>query len=93
MIFKKCGFDTKSYFVLCFAALQNARVCLCFERKSVENARFPKKHKKTKKNKIRQSSVLPEGGSLGILVSIFGRLTDVLYIYIYTMEARKAELL
>ena len=37
-------------FFLCFAALQNARFCLCFERKkSVENARFPKKHKKQKK--------------------------------------------
>ena len=53
------------------------------------------KNTKKQKNKIRQSSVLPGGVSLGCLVSIFGRPTDVLsiYIYIYTMEARKAELL
>ena len=58
----------------------------------MENARFPKNTKKQKKNKIRQSSVLPGGVSLGCLVSIFGRPTDVLYIYILE-EKRDVELM
>ena len=88
MIFEKCGFDTKSYFFLCFAALQNACFCLCLDRrKSVENARFPKNRKNAKgqQNKIRQSYVLPGG----VLFGIFGILVSILvgiyggYIYIY----------
>ena len=67
------------------------------EKKSVETVRFPKKNKKTKKqkNKIRQSSVLPEEGKSAFAKNFGAFLvsmsTDIVCIYIWRRE--EAELM
>ena len=94
MIFEKCGFDTKSYFFLCFAALQNACFCLCLDRrKSVEKPDSLKNTKKRKKTPKKSNSTEFRsarrrfGRHFGILVNIFGRHfgRHMRRIYIYIL--------